>query len=185
MSRPCVNGPRSLIVTTVEAPVRGFVSFTPVPNGSFLCAAVRTSSRNASPLAVPEPTLYWVAFIEPLGQPPWVGAAMAALPNQAETSNKGSRVRVCSTWPISRCGRQNGVWLPAIAKATAPLICSAKAFASITGEGTVCFSTRELFLGPWLAEGRRNFILLYACPWIATLPEILLFGAVTHHAGIK
>jgi hypothetical protein len=85
MSRPRVNGPRSLIVTTVEAPVRGFVSFTRVPNGSFLCAAVRPSGRNAWPLAVPEPTLYWVAFIDPLGQPPWVGAAMATLPNQVET----------------------------------------------------------------------------------------------------
>jgi hypothetical protein len=89
MSRPRVNGPRSLIVTTVEAPVRGFVSFTRVPNGSFLCAAVRPSGRNAWPLAVPEPALYWVAFIEPPAQLPWVGAAMATLPNQVETSNKG------------------------------------------------------------------------------------------------
>ena len=88
MSRPRVNGPRSLIVTTVEAPVWGFVSFTRVPNGSFLCAAVRPSGRNAWPLAVPEPTLYWVAFIEPLGQLPWVGAATATLPNQVETSSK-------------------------------------------------------------------------------------------------
>jgi hypothetical protein len=88
MSRPRVNGPRSLIVTTVEAPVRGFVSFTRVPNGNFLCAAVRPSGRNAWPLAVPEPSLYWVAFIEPLRQLPWVGAAMATLPNQVETRSK-------------------------------------------------------------------------------------------------
>src|SRR5579864_452317 len=77
MSRPRVNGPRSLIVTTVEAPVRGFVSFTRVPNGSFLCAAVRPSGRNAWPLAVPEPALYCVALIEPLEQLPRVGAARA------------------------------------------------------------------------------------------------------------
>jgi hypothetical protein len=89
MSRPRVNGPRSLIVTTVEAPVRGFVSFIRVPNGSFLCAAVRPSGRNAWPLAVPELALYWVAFIEPLGQVPRFGAARAALPNEVETSNKG------------------------------------------------------------------------------------------------
>ena len=89
MSRPRVNGPRSLIVTIVEEPVRGFVSFTRVPNGSFLCAAVRPSGRNAWPLAVLEPALYWVAFIEPLGQLPCVDAARATLPNQMETSNKG------------------------------------------------------------------------------------------------
>jgi len=89
MSRPRVKGPRSLIITIVEAPVRGFVTFTRVPNGSFLCAAVRPSGRNAWPLAVPEPTLYWVAFIEPLGQLPWVDAARAPLPNQVGTSNKG------------------------------------------------------------------------------------------------
>jgi hypothetical protein len=46
-------------------------------------------------------------------------------------------------------------------------------------------STPGLFLGPWLAEGCRDFLLLYACPRIAALPEILLLGAVTHHAGIS
>src|ERR1700733_1770473 len=46
-------------------------------------------------------------------------------------------------------------------------------------------STRELFLGARLAEGCRDFLLLYARPWVAALPEILLFGAVTHHAGIS
>src|SRR3984957_17467011 len=46
-------------------------------------------------------------------------------------------------------------------------------------------STRELFLGARFAEGCCDFLLLYARPWIATLPEILLFGAVTHHAGIS
>ena len=77
------------MVTTVEAPVRGFVTFNRVPNGSFLCAAVRPSGWNAWPLAVPEPALYWVAFIEPLGHLPWVDAAMATPPSQVETSNKG------------------------------------------------------------------------------------------------
>ena len=89
MSRPRVNGPRSLIITIAEAPVIGFVTFTRVPNGSFLCAAVRPSGRNAWPLAVPEPVLYWVAFIEPRGQLAWVGAARAALPKEVETSHKG------------------------------------------------------------------------------------------------
>jgi uncharacterized protein YjbJ (UPF0337 family) len=99
MSRPRVNGPRSLIVTTVEAPVWGFVSFTRVPNGSFLCAAVRPSGRNAWPLAVPEPALYWVALIEPPGQLPWLGAAMATPANQVETSSKG----IVSKGIVSMC----------------------------------------------------------------------------------
>src|SRR5580704_2352248 len=89
MSRPRVNGPRSLIFTIVAAPVRGFVTFTRVPNGSFLCAAVRPSGRNGSPLAVPAPELYWVAFIETPRQASWVDAARTAPPKQVETSNTG------------------------------------------------------------------------------------------------
>src|SRR5580704_14734838 len=46
-------------------------------------------------------------------------------------------------------------------------------------------STGELFLGPRLAEGRRDFLLLDARFRVAALPEVLLFGAVTHHAGIS
>jgi hypothetical protein len=65
------------------------VTFTRVPNGSFLCAAVRPSGRKGSPLAVPEPESYWVAFIEPLRQTPWTEAAKAAPPKQSETSNAG------------------------------------------------------------------------------------------------
>src|SRR4029077_6702249 len=94
MSRPRVNGPRSLIVTVVVAPVRGFVTLTRVPNGSVLWAAVRPSGRNGSPLAVPEPELYWVAFIEPLRHKPWVDAARTMPPNQVEASNTGM-VSIC------------------------------------------------------------------------------------------
>ena len=65
------------------------MTFTRVPNGSFLCAAVRPSGRKSSPLAVPEPESYWVAFIEPLRQTPWTEAAKAAPPKQSETSNAG------------------------------------------------------------------------------------------------
>jgi len=89
MSRPRVNGPRSLITTIVEAPVRGFVTFTRVPNGSFLCAAVRPSERNGWPLAVPRLELYWVAFIEPRGHLPCVDAARTWPPNQVDTSKTG------------------------------------------------------------------------------------------------
>ena len=52
MSRPRVNGPRSLIVTIVEAPVRGLVTFSRVPKGNLLCAALRPSGRKVWPLAV-------------------------------------------------------------------------------------------------------------------------------------
>jgi hypothetical protein len=120
MSSPRVNGPRSLIFTIVVAPVRGFVTFTRVPNGSFLCAAVRLSGRNGSPLAVPNPELYWVAFIEPLRQTSWVDAARTALPKHIETSNTG-RVRISLTGMIylllrrlsdtvSRNGEQGRQW---------------------------------------------------------------------------
>jgi hypothetical protein len=56
---------------------------------------------------------------------------------------------------------------------------------SSTGKGAVWYSTRGLFLGARLAEGCRDFLLLYARLRVATLAEILLFGAVTHHAGIS
>jgi hypothetical protein len=65
------------------------VTFTRVPNGSFLCAAVRPSGRNGSPLAVPAPELYCVAFIEPLRQTSWLDAAKAAPPEHIETSKTG------------------------------------------------------------------------------------------------
>src|ERR1700693_430101 len=94
MSRPRVNGPRSLIVTTVEAPVPGFVTFTRVPNGSVLCAAVTPSGRNGWPLLVCRPELYWVAFIEPPGQAPRVDPASAMPPNQAGTSSSAMMILV-------------------------------------------------------------------------------------------
>jgi hypothetical protein len=101
MSRPRVNGPRSLITTTVEAPVRGFVSFTRVPNGNVLWAAVRPPDRNGWPLAVPEPELYWVAFIEPLGQLRCIGAAKAISANQVDTSSRGIASMSLIDMPLS------------------------------------------------------------------------------------
>jgi hypothetical protein len=41
MSRPRVNGPRSLIITIAEAPVIGFVTFTRVPYGRAVLAHQR------------------------------------------------------------------------------------------------------------------------------------------------
>jgi hypothetical protein len=52
ITRPRVNGPRSLIRTTVERPFWVFVTRIIVPNGSERCAAVMFSGLNASPLVV-------------------------------------------------------------------------------------------------------------------------------------
>ncbi len=65
------------------------MTFTRVPNGSVLCAAVWSSGRNGWPLAVRALELYWVAIIAPLGQVLCFEAASTVLPNQVETSNRG------------------------------------------------------------------------------------------------
>jgi hypothetical protein len=36
-----------------------------------------------------------------------------------------------------------------------------------------------------LSERDNHFLLLDACRWMAALTEILLFGAITHHAGMR
>jgi len=76
-------------MTIVEAPVRGFVTFTRVPNGNVLCAAVKPSGRNSWPLVVRGLELYWVAFIEPPGQVYCFDAARTVPSNQVEASNRG------------------------------------------------------------------------------------------------
>ena len=45
-------------------------------------------------------------------------------------------------------------------------------------------STRKLFFGP-LAEGGGHFVLLYPRRRVAALTQVLLFCAVTHHAGMS
>lgn len=40
MIRPLTNGPLSLILTVIDLPLFKFVTFTSVPNGKVLCAAV-------------------------------------------------------------------------------------------------------------------------------------------------
>jgi len=92
MSRPRVKGPRSLIVTIVEMPVRGLVTFNLVPKGNLLCAALRPPGRKVWPLAVWRPELYCVAFIELRGQPDSLVAASAIPPAQVMTSNEGMSI---------------------------------------------------------------------------------------------
>jgi hypothetical protein len=52
MMRPLANGPRSLIFTTTDCPVSIAVTWTRVPIGSDLCAAV-SSPREVRPRAAP------------------------------------------------------------------------------------------------------------------------------------
>src|SRR5579862_2151475 len=46
-------------------------------------------------------------------------------------------------------------------------------------------SARELFFTAFFAEGGGHFFLFYSCRWIAALTEVLLLGAVAHHAGMR
>ena len=54
MRRPW-NGPRSLIRTVTERPVRSLTTRTLVPNGKVRCAAVMAFALKVSPLAVLRP----------------------------------------------------------------------------------------------------------------------------------
>src|SRR3954465_12452994 len=51
ITRPWAYGPRSLMRTTTDLPVRSLVTRTLVPNGRVLWAAVRSLGLNVSPLA--------------------------------------------------------------------------------------------------------------------------------------
>jgi hypothetical protein len=55
ITRPCTNGPRSLIRTTTARPVRPLVTRTLVPNGRLLWAAVSALVLKRSPFAVRRP----------------------------------------------------------------------------------------------------------------------------------
>src|ERR1700686_4724328 len=92
MSRPRVNGPRSLIVTTTEPPVRGLVTTTLVPNGNVLWAAVPPSARNSRPPAVCRPGVYRVAFIEFPGQALDSEPASATDPKEIARSNPDTMI---------------------------------------------------------------------------------------------
>ena len=53
--RPRIKGPRSLMRTTTDRPVRIFVTCTLVPKGNLRCAAVNPDAGAYSPLAVLPP----------------------------------------------------------------------------------------------------------------------------------
>jgi len=58
MIRPLTNGPRSLIRTMTDFPVREFVTFTLAPKGRLRCAAVIWAGFIISPDAVRECSAY-------------------------------------------------------------------------------------------------------------------------------
>src|SRR5215218_7155328 len=75
MTRPWAYGPRSLMRTTTDLPVRSLVTRTLVPNGRVLCAAVRALVLNRSPLAV---FLPWKPGPYQEAAPVWIGLASSA-----------------------------------------------------------------------------------------------------------
>src|ERR1035441_1460039 len=58
---PRVKGPRSLMTTVTDCPLRGLVTVTRDPNGRVRCAAVWLPGLNVWPLAVRRPEAYQVA----------------------------------------------------------------------------------------------------------------------------
>jgi hypothetical protein len=52
ITRPLVNGPRSVIFTVTERPLRRFTTSTSVPNGRVRWPAVKAPASKISPLAV-------------------------------------------------------------------------------------------------------------------------------------
>jgi hypothetical protein len=67
----------------------------------------------------------------------------------------------------------------------APTIVPASMIAPFLSKRAACFSARKLFCGTLFAEGGGHFIPLYARLRVAALIKILLFGAITHHAGMR
>jgi hypothetical protein len=64
-TRPLMNGPRSLMRTTTDLPLFGLVTFSLVPNGKVLCAAVSLAGFMRSPDAVLDVSAYQDAEPQP------------------------------------------------------------------------------------------------------------------------
>src|SRR5215212_9121271 len=75
MTRPWAYGPRSLIRTTTDLPVRSLVTRTLVPNGRVLWAAVRSWVLKVSPFAVHLP---WKPRPYQEAAPVWIGLVSSA-----------------------------------------------------------------------------------------------------------
>ena len=65
ITRPFMNGPRSLMRTTTDLPFFGLVTLSLVPNGRVLCAAVKLAGFMRSPFAVLEVNAYHDAVPQP------------------------------------------------------------------------------------------------------------------------
>src|SRR3954454_24248106 len=75
ITRPWAYGPRSLMRTTTDLPVRSFVTRTLVPNGSVLWAAVGAWVLKVSPFAVRLP---WKPGPYQEAAPVWIGLVSSA-----------------------------------------------------------------------------------------------------------
>src|SRR4051812_6000155 len=75
ITRPWAYGPRSLMRTTTDLPVRSLMTRTLVPNGSVLWAAVRAWVLKVSPFAVRLP---WKPGPYQEAAPVWIGLASSA-----------------------------------------------------------------------------------------------------------
>ena len=80
ITRPRTKGPRSLIRTTIERPVRRFVTRTRVPNGNDRCAAVMPRAWAYSPFAV-----RWPEYVE--ATPDWARLSIMQNAVKLNTNN--------------------------------------------------------------------------------------------------
>src|SRR3954470_18077733 len=114
MTRLWAYGPRSLIRTTTDLPVRSLVTWTLVPTGKVLCAAVRARVLNRSPLAV---FLPWKPGPYQDAPPLWMGLASAAeiaphtLPRTRAAMVSGFEAIITSH---SRCCLRGGATYPVL-----------------------------------------------------------------------
>ena len=106
--RPRIKGPRSLMRTTTDRPVRIFVTCTLVPKGNLRCAAVNPDAGAYSPLAV-LPPLYTDAI------PVW-GSAITGEENEIPARKikaPAAQARPCIHAPPSYriCAAATQLWI--------------------------------------------------------------------------
>ena len=99
MIRPSTNGPLSLMRTTVVLPVSRSVTFTMVPKGRLLCAAVIRLVSKISPLEV---VLPWNFPPYQEARPSWPAKAWPAPARRAIVMKKTALI--VSSIGISRMG---------------------------------------------------------------------------------
>src|SRR5215212_11382430 len=105
ITRPWAYGPRSLIRTTTDLPVRSFVTRTLVSNGSVLWAAVRSWVLKVSPFAVRLP---WKPGPYQEAAPVWIGLVSSAAAETAPSVHP----RTTAVMARGRKGLVMCIWAP-------------------------------------------------------------------------